>query len=230
MSIISACLLAQNRVFQKLLEDVRVGWPPAAAGTAALEEQCFTLVLVPDRACREAIDSRLEILRQRFGEHIYYGAPNLHVTVFGIHEKLVSEMVMSHLHRFLAAHLGALKPFSMPLGGFSIVGNTLVVKAFDGDGKLLEFCRLALRELTDEIYGEGIDVEAMIGLHSEIFWLSAARLAADADPALLEYVTECADESIATATFDEMLLCSTDQLFSPGKTTVLRNYPLGLIG
>lgn len=232
MTIISSCLLAQDQVFQKLIAEVDSAWPPRSPSGSELDQQCFTLVMRPDRATAARLAGRLQSMERLFGGPLYYGAENLHVTVFGIHEKLVSELVVNHLHRFLAAHLCALQPLTMPIGGLSIVGNTVVMKAFDATGELLAFTRTARRELYDEIYGEGVDVDQMIGLHSEIFWLSAARLSAspeqtEVDRKLLAYVQECFAESMGEAYFDEMKLCRTDQLFRPQNTEVLRRYTLG---
>jgi hypothetical protein len=181
----------------------------------------------PDQTSAERLAARLAQVESVFADHRYYGPDNLHLTVFGIHDKLVSELVLNHLHRFLAAHVCALQPLAMPLGGLAMVGNTLVIKAFDPVGNLLGFTRTAMKELYDEIYGEGIDVQSMIGLHSDIFWLSAARLAENADRALLDYVRQCFEESLGEAYFEEMLLCRTDQLFRPEHTQVLRRYALG---
>lgn len=226
MHIIDSCITQQAQVFEKLFVEAQASWPPAPS-VPSLDKQCFTLVMRPSEKSRIALAEQLDYLAERFGGNVYYGPENLHVTVFAAPDLDGNNLVARHFDRYLSSHICALKPFTMPVGGLSVINDTIVFKAYDPSGNLLQFNKSALIELTEELYGEGVDIDKMIGLHSKIFWLTAVRLGSDAPRELLNYVVTQADQSMGALYFDTMELVKTDLLFRPENTIVVKKYSLG---
>ncbi len=226
MHIIDSCITQQAQVFEKLFVEAQASWPPAPS-VPSLDKQCFTLVMRPSEKSRIALAERLGYLADRFGGNVYYGPENLHLTVLAAPDLDGNNLVARHLDRYLSSHICALKPFTMPVGGLSVINDTIVFKAYDPSGNLLQFNKSALIELTEELYGEGVDIDKLIGLHSKIFWLTAVRLGSDAPIELLNYVVTQADQSMGALYFDTMDMVKTDLLFRPENTTVVKKYSLG---
>jgi len=226
MHIIDSCVTQQAQLFQKLLGEAQAAWPPAAS-MPSLDKQCFTLVMRPSVESAASLVARMQPLAERFHGHIYYGVENLHLTVFGLPDLDSNKLVARHFDRYLSSHICALKPINMPIGGLSIIADTLVFKAYDATGNLLQFNKSALNELSEELYGDDVDIAATIGLHTNIFWLTAARLRAGASLELVEYVVAHNEESLGSLYFDTMELVSTDQLFRPENTKLVKRYRLG---
>ena len=227
MHIIDSCVTLQAQHFEKLLQEAQANWPPIAYTSSQLEQQCFTLIMRPTEESRELLAERLRLVAERFTDNIYYGEKNLHLTVFGLPNLDSSPLVARHLDRYLSSHVCAVKPLTLPLGGLSIVGNTLVFKAFDPIGNLLQFNKSAVIELTEELYGDGVDISKMVGLHTEVFWLTAARLGPNQPKEFLDYVLEHSNESLGALAFDTMEVIKTDHLFRPENTTLIKAYTLG---
>lgn len=227
MHIIESCVTLQAQYFEKLLQEAQANWPPLAYTSSQLDKQCFTLIMRPSEESRELLAERLRSVAERFPDNIYYGEKNLHLTVFGLPNLDSSPLVHRHFDRYLSSHVCAVKPVTLPLGGLSIVGNTLVFKAFDPIGNLLQFNKSAVIELTEELYGDGVDFTKMIGLHTEIFWLTAARLGPNQPREFLDYVVEHGNESLGALSFETMELIKTDHLFRPENTKVIKAYTLG---
>lgn len=227
MHIIDSCVTLQAQLFEKLLQEARASWPPLASTPSALAKQCFTLVMRPDAESRALLAEKLTPLAERFSGHIYYGAENYHLTVFGLPDLDKNKLAARHFDRYLASHVCAVKPVTMPVGGLSIIGNTIIFKVFDTTGNLLQFNKSAVLELTEELYGDGVDIAKMIGLHTDLFWMTAARIGADAPLELFEAVQAMADETACTVLFETMEVLKTDQLFKPEHTKIIKSYTLG---
>jgi len=181
----------------------------------------------PNEKSRLALVERLAELSGLFKGNVYYGPENLHLTVFSAPNLDGNNLVARHFDRYLSSHICALKPFTMPVGGLSVINDTIVFKAFDPSGNLLQFNKSALIELSEELYGDGVDIQAMIGLHAQIFWLTAARLGSEAPIELMDYVVAQADQPMGELYFDRMELVKTDVLFRPENTEVVKVYSLG---
>jgi hypothetical protein len=227
MHIIDSCVSLQAQLFEKLLQEARATWPPLASTSSQLAKQCFTLVMRPSEETKALLAEKLIPLAERFPGHIYYGAENYHLTVFGLPDLDKNKLAARHFDRYLASHVCALKPVTMPVGGLSVIGNTIIFKVFDTSGNLLQFNKSAVLELTEELYGDGVDIAQMIGLHTELFWMTAARIGADAPPELFEAIAAQSDEAAGTVYFDTMEVLKTDQLFKPDQTKVIKSYMLG---
>lgn len=216
---------SQIALFDKLLEQAAVSWPPIPYSAADLGRRCDTLVMRPDST--GALIAVKNECQRLFPGHLYYDAVNLHLTIFGLPDLKPKDPLTRHLTRLLMKHTPAMRRLSMRVSGLSIVGNTLVARCIDTQGHLARFVQSCVAELIEELEGAVEELPILVGLHSEIYWVTLARISQDAPGALLEYVQERAHKEITVVNFDTIELTNTDWLFSADGTKVLKSFELG---
>lgn len=218
---------SQTQLFDTLLDAVAADWPPTVFAPEKLDSQCFALVMRPSQTA--ALDQAVAALKERFPGHIYYGAENFHLTVFGLPQLNKGDALTRHLDRFLKSHTPALRPLAMPLSGLSIIGNTIVARCLDANGLLSRFVNACLDELREELGDSTGELEKLVGLHRQIYWVTLARLAPGVDNTLLDFVREESSNQFGVARFSRMEVVETDLLFSAEATKKVKEYDLGFL-
>lgn len=218
---------SQIELFDKLLEQAAATWPPIPYSAKDLSRRCDTVVMRPQQT--EALMAVCQDLQAKFPGHLYYGAKNLHLTVFGLPDLKPKDPVSRHLTRLLMSHTPAMKPLAMPVSGLSIVGNTLVARCIDSHGFLARFVGSCVNELIEELGAAVEELPILVGLHSEIFWVTLARLTEGASFELLDHVRNKAHEQIDVLDFNTLELTNTDWLFSEAVTRVHKSFELGYL-
>lgn len=218
---------SQIDLFDKLLEQAASTWPPIPYSAKDLSRRCDTVVMRPQQT--DKLITVCQDLQTKFPGHLYYGPANLHLTVFGLPDLKPKDQLSRHLTRLLMSHTPAMKPLAMPVSGLSIVGNTLVVRCIDSHGLLARFVGSCVNELIEELGAAVEELPILVGLHSEIFWITLARLTEGASEQLLEYVRLHAHEQIDVLDFNTLELVNTDWLFGEAVTKVHKSFELGYL-
>lgn len=226
----------QVELFDILLEEAKRSWPDRLRSQAQLEETCHSLVMRP-LSC-EILQTAMEPLRELFpAEHncglIYYEPVSMHMTIFGLPGFVPGGALQRHLERLLMAQTPALRPFTAVVSGLSVIGDALVARCLDKDGKIVRFVNACLDELSEELGDEVLELVRGAELHRSIFWVTLARLRSDLDIAagrlLLEEVCKRRHIELGVLSFDAISLSLTNGLFSKEKTTDLSRFELGLL-
>lgn len=223
MHIIDTTFAAQSKLFEKLLSEALQSRSMTSPTRAELESPCSTLVMRPTPDMAELLAEKVAILAERFPGQLYYGPGNFHLTVSALPDVVPGSILHRHLRRSLGSHVGALRPLEMPVGGFGIIGGAVIFKAFDNEGQLGRMVKC----LAADIEEEGFAMADLAGLHTQIFWLTAARLMNAPSEEFLDFISRHKDESFGVANFGAMELVSTDSLFSEHATRVMESYNLG---
>lgn len=131
------------------------------------------------------------------------------------------------------AQTPALRPFTTVVSGLSVIGDALVARCLDRDGKIGRFVNACLDELSEELGDEVLELVRGAELHRSIFWVTLARLRSDLDTdcgrLLLEEVSKRRHLELGVLSFDAVSLSRTNGLFSIDKTTDLSRFELGLL-
>jgi len=223
MHIIDTTFVAQSKLFEKLLSEAKQGGTMSLPTEAELKLPCSTLVMRPAAEMAEALADNVAELAARFPGQLYYGPDNIHLTVCALPDVVPGSILHRHLRRSLGSHVGALRPLEMPVGGFGIIGSAVIIKAYDNEGLLGRLVRCLIADIEEE----GFSMAGLAGLHTQVFWLTAARLIKQPSEQLLDYITGHIDERFGVANFEAIELVSTDSLFSSHATRVMEKYPLG---
>ncbi len=223
MNIIDTTFAAQSKLFEKLLSEAKQGGAMPLPTEDELKLPCSTLVMRPTTDMAAALAESVAELAARFPGQLYYGPENLHLTVSALPDVVPGSILYRHLRRSLGSHVGALRPLEMPVGGFGIIGSAVIIKAYDNEGLLGRMVRCLIADIEEE----GFAMTDLAGLHTQVFWLTAARLIKQPSEQLLDYITSHQDERFGVANFELIELVSTDSLFSSHATRVMESYPLG---
>jgi hypothetical protein len=223
MHIIDTTFAAQSKLFEKLLSEALQNGSMTGPTRAELELPCSTLIMRPQPDMAAVLAEKVAFLAERFPGQLYYGQSNLHMTVCALPDVVPGSILHRHLRRSLGSHVGALRALEMPVGGFGIIGSAVIFRAFDTDGLLGRMVKC----LAADIEEEGFAMADMAGLHTQIFWLTAARLITEPSKEFLDYISQHQDERFGVANFSLMEIVSTDSLFSEHATQIMESYNLG---
>jgi len=222
MHIIDTCFAAQSKLFEKLLSEALQSPSLVGPSLEELERPCSTLIMRPEGNLVQALGLRIAEMADLFPGQVYYGAPNLHMTISALPDVVPGSILHRHLRRSLASHVGALRTFRMPLVGFGIIGSAVIIKAIDSEGQLGRLVRCLVADLEEE----GFAVADLANLHTKIFWITAARLTEEPSPGLIDYICSQQNEDFGVADFGAMELVSTNSLFGPEVTRVIEKFSL----
>ena len=236
VNIADLCIARQVELFDHLMDEAERSWPKRLRSQKQLEESCHSLVMRP-LSC-DILQTAMVPLREQFPAEsncglIYYEPCSMHVTVFGLPGFVVGGALHRHLERLLMAQTPALRPFTTVISGLSVIGDALVARCLDKDGKIVRFVNACLDELSEELGDEVLELVRGAELHRSIFWVTLARLRSDLDTdcgrLLLEEVSKRRHLELGVLSFDAVSLSRTNGLFSIDKTTDLSRFELGLL-